>query len=106
MGERTYGKIGKITVDICLFLSQAGFVCAYVYFIKENLHHIILYYFDVYISTKLFALLIFILFSLLCLVRRIEIFASTHVFADVMIVVTMIVILAYGGIYIKHSGGP
>ena len=33
LGQKCYGKKGKIMVDISLFFSQFGFVCAYVYFI-------------------------------------------------------------------------
>ena len=35
IGERVYGKPGKIAVDIALFASQFGFVCAYIYFIAS-----------------------------------------------------------------------
>ena len=38
MGERLYGRKGKILVNIALFLSQAGFCCAYVRFIVFNFH--------------------------------------------------------------------
>jgi hypothetical protein len=41
------------------------------------------------------------LFSLLCFVRKIEIFAATHLFADVMIVLTMLTIVVYGIINMK-----
>lgn len=35
IGYRCYGKPGKILVDISLFTSQFGFVCAYIYFITS-----------------------------------------------------------------------
>lgn len=38
MGQMSYGKCGRIAVDISLALSQSGFCCAYVFFIKENLN--------------------------------------------------------------------
>jgi len=38
IGEKTYGVIGRIGVDVSLWSSQVGFCCAYVFFIKENLH--------------------------------------------------------------------
>lgn len=35
IGQKTYGKCGKIMVDITLFGSQVGFVTAYIYFIAS-----------------------------------------------------------------------
>lgn len=40
IGQKTYGNIGRIAVDISLWFSQMGFCCAYVFFIKENLSDI------------------------------------------------------------------
>ena len=37
IGFKSYGKPGKIAVDIALFLSQFGFVCAYIYFIASQI---------------------------------------------------------------------
>jgi len=34
---KVYGKPGKIAVDISLFASQFGFVCAYIYFIASQI---------------------------------------------------------------------
>jgi len=35
MGTATYGKWGKLMVDVSLFSSQTGFTCAYIYFIAS-----------------------------------------------------------------------
>jgi len=35
IGMKVLGKPGKIMVDIALFSSQFGFVCAYIYFITS-----------------------------------------------------------------------
>ena len=40
----------------------------------------------------------------MCFVRKIEIFASTHAFADLMIVVTMMTVVVYGCINVKDNG--
>lgn len=45
------------------------------------------------------------MFTLLSFVRKIEKFAVTHIFADVMIVLTVIVCCIYGGLYMKQNGG-
>lgn len=104
MGTMAYGKVGKISVDIMLILSQSGFCCAYIYFIKENFHQVLLEAFDVNFSTVWLAMISLVGFTLLCWVRKIEIFAATHVFADLMIVLTMIVILTYAGIEWNYNG--
>lgn len=36
IGEITLGKTGKLFVNISLLGSQVGFVCAYIFFIKNN----------------------------------------------------------------------
>lgn len=35
IGQACYGKTGRILVDVSLFASQVGFVCAYIYFISS-----------------------------------------------------------------------
>mmetsp|Transcript_3071 Transcript_3071/g.4143 ORF Transcript_3071/g.4143 Transcript_3071/m.4143 type:complete len:104 (-) Transcript_3071:1095-1406(-) len=37
IGMKTYGKPGKILVDVSLFSSQFGFVTAYIYFITSQI---------------------------------------------------------------------
>ena len=46
----------------------------------------------------------FFMFTFLCLVRKIEKFAFTHLFADVLIVVTLTVIVVLGCIKWKDDG--
>ena len=36
LGFATYGFKGRLAVDISLFASQYGFVCAYIYFIASQ----------------------------------------------------------------------
>ena len=48
------------------------------------------------ISATWFCIPVFIILAGLCLVRRMELFAKTHVFADLMIIGTMLVIVIYG----------
>ena len=40
----------------------------------------------------------------LVMVRKIEVFAVTHVFADVMIILTVIILMAYAGVDIGEKG--
>uniref|UniRef100_A0A7S3G106 Amino acid transporter transmembrane domain-containing protein n=1 Tax=Strombidium rassoulzadegani TaxID=1082188 RepID=A0A7S3G106_9SPIT len=46
----------------------------------------------------------FVIFTLLCFVRKIEIFAVTHLFADIMIVLTLIVVVIYGARELAEKG--
>ena len=41
IGEITLGPLGKHFVNISLLGSQVGFVCAYVYFIKDNFANLV-----------------------------------------------------------------
>jgi proton-coupled amino acid transporter len=50
------------------------------------------------------AIFAFWLFTLLCFVRKIAVFSSTHVFADIMILLTIIVVVVFGSIYWKDNG--
>ena len=47
--------------------------------------------------------MLFIVFTLLAWVRKIELFAQTHVFADIMILVTLIYVIIYGGVYASRT---
>ena len=104
IGEQLFGKPGKIMVNIALCLSQIGFVCAYLYFIMVNFSDVIYHAFDFDVSRFYIAIIQFIVFTLLCYVRKIEIFASTHVFADLMIVVALVTIIVYGSIKMVNDG--
>ena len=55
--------------------------------------------------TKLgFAVMCFFIFTLLCWVRKIEVFAATHIFANVMIVITLICVIVEGCNQISLTG--
>ena len=98
VGLLSYGPKGKYLTDLSLVLSQMGFCVAYVYFVKENLHIILLESLGVNISSNWFAFISFFIYTALCLVRKIEFFAKTHVFADVIIAITLLSVFVYGGI--------
>lgn len=104
LGQKLYGTTGKTIVNIALAASQCSFCCGFLYFIIDNLHQVTLDFFNVEINNNWFCLLCFIIFSTLCLVRKIEIFASTHIFADLMILITLITVISYGSIEIGNHG--
>ena len=55
------------------------------------------------VNANLFCIPIFFLFSGLVYVRKIQIFAKTHVFADVMIVLCVLMCVYYGIMQIKDG---
>lgn len=96
IGTRLYGKWGKICVDVTLIGSQFGFVCGYIYFIAVNLDAILyqqgVHYSDVpgkALNKWWYALICFVIIMPLVMVRSIEKFAITHLFANVMICITL-----------------
>jgi proton-coupled amino acid transporter len=104
LGLKLYGKAGKAIVDVSLCVSQIGFVCAYVYFIIVNYNAIGTQAFDIDIDRNYFAMFCLFLFALLCFVRKIEVFAITHVFADLMILLALIILVYYGCLNLEKKG--
>ena len=98
LGLVALGPLGKILIDLTLALSQMGFVCAYVYFIQDNMMQIFGLQKHLILSACL------VIFSLLCMIRRIEVFASTLIFADLMILITIVFIFIYGSNKISQEG--
>ena len=117
IGYAIYGKTGKIMVDISLVASQYGFVTAYIYFIASQIggpggvipcitaeDNDPTCETGVLISKWWFLPICMIIYVPLVFVRKIEVFAPTHLFGDVMIIITMIVICIYAGIDVGKSG--
>jgi solute carrier family 36 (proton-coupled amino acid transporter) len=106
IGERTWGRTGKILVDVTLFFSQISFVTAYIYFISKNMMNIIHEAQHKsnpdapYVSKWYFGAACFLIYVPLCLVRKIDKLAATHLFGDIMIIFTIGVIFVYGGLAI------
>ena len=89
-------------VDISLVGSQVGFVCAYIYFIANALQSIILEATadadgsnGTYVNKWWFGLLCFCIYVPLCFIRKIQKLAPTHLFADAMIVLTIVTCISY-----------
>ena len=104
IGIKLFGQRGKVMVSIALALSQIGFTCAYVYFIVFNFHQIFQDSMNVEVNSWVFAIFCLVIFTLLAFVRKIQIFAATHIFADIMIVLTLIYIIVYGAIEMYNNG--
>lgn len=115
MGFKACGKGGKIFVEIVLVASQFGFCTAYVYFIASQIGgeggvipcitstlddcsdgYILPKWWWMPIAMAIYVPLVF--------VRKIEVFASTHIFGDVMIIITLIVVMVYASIDMADNG--
>jgi len=69
-----------------------------------NFSDILYHAFGKDLSRFYIAIMQFVMFTLLCYVRKIEIFAVTHVFADLMIVVALVTIVIYGSMKMVDEG--
>lgn len=105
IGQRLYGPWGARAVNLTVACSQTLFCCGYINFIIVNLHSIFHQQFGWDKNDMTWTGVgCFFIFAGLCFVRKIEIFASTHVFANVMICVTMLYVIVEGGFDIKNKG--
>lgn len=119
MGFKAYGKPGKILVEISLVASQFGFCSSYVYFIASQIGGkggVIQCFTDptsvldvpcadgTVINRWYWLPICMAIFVPLALVRKMENFAATHIFADVMIILTLIAIFSYAGISLSNNG--
>ena len=115
MGYKAYGKPGKIFVEVVLVASQFGFCTAYVYFIASQIggaggvipcltssdSECI----DGYEMNRwAWMPICMLIYVPLVMVRKIEVFASTHVFGDIMIIITIIVIFGYASSSLGKNG--
>ena len=119
MGFKAYGKPGKIFVECVLVASQFGFCTAYVYFIASQIGAAggVIPCITSDASTALdpcpngseinkwiWMPICMAIYVPLVMVRKIEVFAPTHVFGDIMILITIVVIFIYAGIDLSNNG--
>lgn len=107
IGFVTYGKTGKILVDVSLFASQVGFVCAYIYFIASQVTSVLdsAFGLNIPIAYKwVYAPICFAILFPMVLVRKIQAFAKFHVFGDVMIFLTVFTCMGYASYSVSQNG--
>jgi proton-coupled amino acid transporter len=97
------GKYGMWITDFLIALMQFGFVIALLFFTISNLKSVADGIFPEPIDTIYVGIFVFIVTVPLCLVRRIEKFAFTYIFADALIFITAITILVFATIHIKEK---
>lgn len=116
MGFKAYGKPGRVFVEIVLVASQFGFCTAYVYFLASQIGGIggVIQCITsdnpdtceggTVINKWIWMPICMAIYVPLVMVRKIEVFAATHVFGDVMIIITFIVIVAYASASLSNNG--
>ncbi|KAF4034925.1 Transmembrane amino acid transporter protein [Phytophthora infestans] len=99
VGEQAFGTFGRRAVNVSLVLSQIGFCCSYLIFVEKNIGEVVLHAFNLQSSSTTSSwtliLLQIPLYTPLVWVRRLEYFAFTSLFADVLIVFGLVYILTY-----------
>lgn len=98
------GNFGRRAVELSLLFSQVGLVCAYIAFICTSMVSIVKDTTGSHVSPWWFGLLLVLIYTPLCIIRKIEVLAPTHVFADIMIVVTLTTLMIYAGIKVNRDG--
>ncbi|TDH72350.1 hypothetical protein CCR75_000998 [Bremia lactucae] len=99
VGEKAFGKLGRVAVNTSLVLSQTGFCCSYLIFVEKNIGEVILAAFGIERTTAssslTLILLQILLYTPLSWVRRIEYFALTNLVADLLILFGIAYIISY-----------
>ncbi|ETK82679.1 hypothetical protein F442_12187 [Phytophthora nicotianae P10297] len=99
VGEIAFGAMGRRAVNLSLVLSQIGFCCSYLIFVEKNIGEVLLHAFNLQssLTTSSWTLILLQipLYTPLAWVRRLEYFALTSLFADVLIVFGLVYILTY-----------
>ena len=94
-GKLIFGTTGEYVVNIALGISQLSFCISFLYFIIGNSVTIFTEVFGLNISKGFVAFLWFLILCSLALIRKVEIFAATYIFADLMVAITLFVVLLY-----------
>ena len=123
LGEKSVGKFGKVLTDILLFFSQLSFCLAYVYFIAQQVGGTFILCvtntaadevscpadkgLDLTIPPWkwMWIGVCMLLFTPLVWLRKTEKLAFTHIFADIMVGVGLIMITVFASKEISKNGG-
>ncbi len=89
------GKTGRYMVDFFLVVMQLGFLMGIIYFLTSNLQSVLADAAGWSIDIKWYGLFCLVFLTPLTFLRSIEKFAFSHVFADILILVTTIVIIVF-----------
>jgi amino acid permease len=103
IAEHAIGKKGKYVVDVFLTVMQYGFVISFTYFVLESMKSVVDEAFETDIDKLYIGLGAFIVTAPLCLVRKIELFAFTFLIADILILLTAIIIVYFAIVHLQDK---
>ncbi|KAG0195918.1 neutral amino acid transporter [Mortierella sp. GBA30] len=110
MGLVLYGKYMRLAVLISVFLSQFGFVCAYLIFVSQNLNAIVETFTKCAftgIQEKYYILIPLVVLIPLVLIRRMAILTLPSMLANVFIIFGIVYLWYYSINSLAHNGvGP
>ena len=103
IGEKCLGRPGKIFWDLAISLTQTGFLWVHIVFISQNFNGILNNNFGVTINKWIIGAMWLAIYAPLTWVRRIQYFAKFHVFADISVMLALIVIVVYGVFTVRSN---
>jgi len=97
IGEESFGKAGRVLVQIAILSSQIGYCCAFVVFILSHLRDLS-FVKSTAVSKYFWIFIIGITIILICLVwiRNIKMLAPTSVLANITIILSVLAVIEYG----------
>jgi proton-coupled amino acid transporter len=104
IGELACGTFGKTCVNLSLFFCQLGYPIAFLNFVIVTIHNVFRDAWGIEIHKNYIGFFWFVVFSLLSYVRKLAVFAQTHVFADVMILFMISVVMVWGVMTAYRNG--
>ncbi|CAI2361779.1 unnamed protein product [Moneuplotes crassus] len=104
LGYLAFGAPGKFLCDLAIFASQIGFTFPYFVYIWDNVNLILVKFFEVSLDKWVICAVIFLIFTPLTWVKRIEWFIRWHIFADFLTIIVLGAIMVFGLIYYREEG--
>jgi proton-coupled amino acid transporter len=104
LGKISYGKTGRLITDILLVSTQFSFLLPFIVFLTENARAVFSKILGLKISIWYYAAVCFGLLAPLVWVRKISKFSNFHIFADLAIVLTILVVIGFGCLEIRENG--
>ena len=101
--NKSLGPVGRVICNIAFALSQTGFVIASTVFIFQNLDEIIRSRLRYKLSHIWIGIFLICIISPLCWIKKIKVLARCHLFADIAMISTVLIIMSYGIIQIDET---
>jgi amino acid permease len=100
----TLGTKGKVISNIVIVAGQMSFQVSFLFFKINNLFLILNQGLGWNLPMYAIIIALFVLLSAISYIRNIQVFAMTHIFADLMVMLTLLTIVVYGSISLSQNG--